>query len=244
MEYNINGVDIPFDIKWKSISVSLSGGADSALLAYILANIAEEENRPNLIIRTISHTRMWKTRPWQEHDSLRVFDWLQDRFSNIQWTRHTNFIAPDVEYGNIGTIITDEYGKQVSGDNAQIRAYSEYICHQYEVDAYYNAVTKNPEHIAGLPERKIESSDDNQHLRLMKHMGRYAAHPFRFVTKDWVVQQYVNFGIMDLFNITRSCEGEFSMINYLTYKSHDPVPTCGECFWCKEREWAVRSVLQ
>ena len=67
---------------------------------------------------------------------------------------------------------------------------------------------------------------------------------FRFTTKDWVVQQYVKFGIMDLFNITRSCEGEFSTINYLTYAPNDPVPTCGECFWCKEREWAVRSALQ
>lgn len=243
MEYNIDGVDIPFDIKWTSIAISLSGGADSALLAYMLANIAEAEDR-EIIIHTISHTRMWKTRPWQEWDSLKVFEWMQDRFPNIAWIRHTNFIAPDVEYGNMGPIITDEYGKKVSGDNAQIRAYSEYICHQYGVDSYYNGVTKNPDHIIGMAERKIEPTPDNQHLRMMKHMNGYAIHPFRFTTKDWVVKQYVNFGIMDLFNITRSCEGEFSTINYLTYAPNDPVPTCGECFWCKEREWAVRSVLQ
>jgi hypothetical protein len=100
------------------------------------------------------------------------------------------------------------------------------------------------DHIIGMAERKIEPTEDNQHLRMMKHMNGYAIHPFRFTTKDWVVKQYVNFGIMDLFNITRSCEGEFSTINYLTYAPNDPVPTCGECFWCKEREWAVRSVLQ
>jgi hypothetical protein len=73
----------------------------------------------------------------------------------------------------------------------------------------------------------------------MIHMGRYAVHPFRFVEKDWIIKQYYRLGIESLLNTTRSCEGEFKGIDYKTYILGQHVPTCGECFWCKEREWAI-----
>jgi hypothetical protein len=239
MEYNIDGVHIPFNPEWETIAISLSGGADSALLAYILCDIAEKEKR-DITIHIISHTRMWKTRPWQQVDSLRVYQWLYDYFQCPTWYRHVNFIAPELEYGNIGPSLTDEYDKKVSGDNIQQRAYAEYICDKFNIDAYYNAVTRNPKHLTGMTERDIESNENNQHLRLMKHMNIYAVHPFRFVQKDWVIKQYINYDIAkDLLLMTRSCEGEFSEINYKTYVMDQYVPECGECFWCKEREWAI-----
>jgi len=238
MEYhNIDGVDIPFDNNWKNIAVSLSGGADSALLAYILCELIGDKD---IHLHIISHIRMWKTRPWQEYDSLRIFKYLHNKF-DINMTRYTNFIAPDLEYGNIGPIIKDEYNKMVSGDNIQIRSYSEYICQKYNVDAYYNAVTRNPKNVdfVGMIERDIDPTVDNKHLCEMIHMGKYALHPFRFVQKDWVVKQYKDKDIMDLFKQTRSCEGEFVDINYTNYIPYQHVPTCNECFWCKERNWAI-----
>jgi hypothetical protein len=235
--HNIDGVHLPFNKKWNNIAIGLSGGADSALLAYLLCSHAHSK----MTIHIISHTRMWKTRPWQSHDSMKVFDWLTTRFTNLKLVRHTNFIAPDVEYGNMGPGITDEYGKKVSGDNAQQRAYAEFICHKYEADAYYNAVTRNPRTNAfvGMIERDIEPTDNNKHLELMTHMGVLVSHPFRFVEKDWVLRQYQRLDIQELFEITRSCEGEFEDINYKTYTPGQYVPTCGICFWCNEREWAI-----
>jgi hypothetical protein len=70
-------------------------------------------------------------------------------------------------------------------------------------------------------------------------MGRIVSHPFRFVDKSWVLAQYRQLDIMDLFDLTRSCEGEFENINYETYIPGQYVPICGECFWCKERKWAI-----
>ena len=241
MEYNIDGVNIPFNPEWESIAISLSGGADSALLAYILCDIAEKEKR-DLTIHVISHTRMWKTRPWQQVDSLRVYQWLYEEFHTPTWYRHVNFIAPELEYGNIGPTLIDEYGKNVSGDNIQQRAYAEFICHKHSVDAYYNAVTRNPQAVgfSGMSERDIESNENNQHLRLMQHMDRWAVHPFRFVQIDWVIRQYIKYDIAkNLLLLTRSCEGEFEGIDYKSYVSDQYVPICGECFWCKEREWAI-----
>jgi NH3-dependent NAD+ synthetase len=112
-------VNIPFDKNWKNIAISVSGGADSALLAYLICDLAKEQD---ITVHIINHVRMWKTRPWQQHDADRVYNWLFQRFYHTKFVRHTGFIAPDIEYGNIGPNLTDEYGKKVSGDNIQQRA--------------------------------------------------------------------------------------------------------------------------
>ena len=231
-------MNIPFDKNWKNIAISVSGGADSALLSYLVCDLAKDQD---ITVHIVNHVRMWKTRPWQQDDASRVFDWLTRHFNQTIFRRHTNFIAPDIEYGNIGASIPDEYNKLVSGDNIQQRAYGEFICHKYNVDAYYNAVTRNPTGIdlGGMKERNIDPTENNHHLTAMTHMGRQVFHPFRFIDKSVIVKTYKELGIMDLFNITRSCEGEFDGIDYTTYIKYQPVPTCGKCFWCKERVWAI-----
>jgi hypothetical protein len=229
-------MNIPFDKNWKNIAISLSGGADSALLAYMLCSLVTTQS-----VHIISHKRMWKTRPWQSYDSLNVYTWLMKRFPNIKFYRHTNFIAPDIEYGNIGASIPDEYNKFVSGDNIQQRAFAEYICFNENVDAYYNAVTRNPKGIdlGGMKERDIDPTEDNKHLERMTHMGVEVLHPFRFIDKSEIFKKYIELDLMSLFDITRSCEGEFEGLDYTTYKPGQLVPTCRECFWCKERTWAI-----
>lgn len=234
----MNQVNIPYDPEWKNVAISVSGGADSALLAYLVCELAYEHNTT---IHIINHVRCWKTKPWQQNDAYRVFQWLSQRFYHKVFKRHTNFIAPELEYGNIGPNLTDEYGKKVSGDNIQQRAYAEFICYKYNIDAYYNAVTHNPRgvNLGGMVERDVERSEETKHLEIMKHMGVWASHPFRFVDKSWVVKQYKDRDIMSLFKITRSCEGTFEGITYETYSPKNIVPVCGTCFWCKEREWAI-----
>jgi hypothetical protein len=236
--HNIDGVEIPFDSNWDNIAISVSGGADSALLAYLVCELADKHN---ITVHIINHVRMWKTRPWQQWDSKAVYDWLFKKFDHLQFQKHVNFIAPELEYGNIGPTLVDEYEKSVSGDNIEQRAYAEYICHHYACDAYYNAVTRNPRGIdlGGMVERDIERTNNNSHLEIMQHMNCWALHPFRFVEKSWVVAQYERLDIWELFERTRSCEGEFKNINYQTYTPGQYIPTCGKCFWCKEREWAV-----
>jgi 7-cyano-7-deazaguanine synthase in queuosine biosynthesis len=90
-----------------------------------------------------------------------------------------------------------------------------------------------------MRERDIEPNEDNKHLERMTHMNVEVVHPFRFIDKSEVVKKYRELDLMDLFEITRSCEGEFEGIDYITYKHGQSVPTCGTCFWCKEREWAI-----
>lgn len=235
---------IPFDNKWNNISVSLSGGADSTLLTYLLCDHIRKNDLKHITVHIISHIRCWKTKPWQQYDSLKIFNWMANEFKEINFKRHTNFIAPDLEYAITGPSLTDEYGKKVSGDNIQIRAFSEYVCHENNVDAYYNAVTRNPKGVDfyGMPERDIEPNNDNRHLVLMKHMNKWAIHPFRFIEKSWIIEQYYKLKLKDLLDNTRSCEGEISGIDFKTYSPYQYVPICKECFWCKERTWAIGKI--
>lgn len=231
-------VNVPYDSNWKNVAISVSGGADSALLAYLVCELAYEHDTT---IHIINHVRCWKTKPWQQDDADKVYNWLFQRFYHTKFKRHTNFIAPELEYGNVGPNLIDEYGKKVSGDNIQQRAYAEFICKKHSIDAYYNGVTRNPRLAFGngMLERDIDPTDDNKHLEYMIHMGVIASHPFRFVDKAWVINKYKELGIMELFTLTRSCEGTVEDITYETYTKGQVVPICGECFWCKERAWAI-----
>ena len=236
---DVDGLSIPFNPKWKNIAISVSGGADSALLSYLLSNIIDQ-NKYDTAVHVISHVRCWKTRPWQKHNSVDVYTWLGKRFPKIRYVRHENFLPPDFEWANKGPNIIDEYGDLNSGDIIEIRAFAEYVGFKENLDAYFNAVTHNPPiKLAGeMDRRNIEPTDENLRKMITTHMGRVSCHPFRFIDKSWVYKQYKRLGILDLYNLTRSCEGEFEDITYKNYIPGQYVPTCGQCFWCLERAWA------
>lgn len=237
----LDGVKIPFDSKWSNIGISISGGADSALLTYMICDLVRKNQIQSFTIHVINNIRCWKTKPWQKIDAERIFNWLREEFPKINFKLHRNFVPPELEWADKGRTIVDEYGKLVSGDTLELRAFAEYVCHIESVDAYFNGVTRNPKDVdfQGLSTRDIDPTESNTHLEIMTHMGKLACHPFRFVDKSWIISKYKELGLEQLLDITRSCEGEFSGIDYQTYVPGQYVPTCGKCFWCKEREWAI-----
>jgi len=218
--------------EWKRIGISLSGGADSALLAYLILKETDAD------IYFTTQIRMWKTRPWQRYIAQDVVAWFKEHFPN-RIEHIEGFIPPEMEEPNT-TYITDEYGASKPGNRIILRAHNEWVIHTHKLDAWYAAVTKNPEDVPGGP---VERYEGVLPLHMM-HMGIDIVHPFVYTTKDWIVKQYDKENILDLLNITRSCEGEFKNITYETYTPGQIVPTCGECFWCKEREWAIEQAIK
>jgi len=226
---------IHFEPRWKNIGISVSGGADSALLAFLLCS-----KIVNTKVHVLSHVRMWKTRPWQRYDSINVFNWLMDRFPNINFQRHENFIPPDLEYGDNGAHIKDEYGNIRSGDQIIVRAHAEWIASTYSLDAWYAGKTKNPSDDSitkGMPDRNVTYKDPSELVKDFN--GVTVCHPFLYTEKDWIISQYKEHNILDLLNITRSCEGDFKNFDYKNYIPGQLVPECNECFWCQERHWAM-----
>lgn len=213
---------------WKKIGISISGGADSALLAFLICSNFPGEIHFNYQIR------MWKTRPWQEYVADQVMGWFKYRFKN-DFSIHKNLIPPELEEG-VSVLIQDEYGKMKPGNRIILRSFNEYIANRFNLDALYGAVNKNPDiDIKG----HLEDRNDPSLLPYFIHDGIVICHPFVHTTKDWIIKKYYEHDILDLLELTRSCEGEFEGINFSTYQQGQYVPICGKCFWCKEREWAI-----
>jgi len=247
----VDGLSIPFDETWDKILVSVSGGADSAMLCHTLASIIEERSL-STEIHVSSNIRMWKLRPWQRYDSLRVFQYLEDKFKTIKFVRHENFVPPELEWGNKGPTI-DHNGEQISGDILELRAFNEYVCSMNGIKAYYGAVTHNPYGTSfdgHMPERNLNPAAFRYRsmVNLVENKAgvAFALHPFRFIDKSWVMRQYKRLDLSDLLNRTRSCEGDtsqypeiFKGLDYSTYVPNQEVPECGRCFWCLERNWAI-----
>src|SRR6056300_807154 len=97
----VSHLDIPIDSNWSNIAVNLSGGADSALLAYILCKYIEQKQL-EIKIDIITYQRCWETRPWQGFVSFQVFSWLKQKFPEIINRRHLQFIPPELEHGVAG----------------------------------------------------------------------------------------------------------------------------------------------
>ena len=75
---------------WERIGISLSGGADSALLAYLILKQSNAE------IYFTTQVRMWKTRPWQGYVAQQVVRWF--RFNFPHRIHHIqNLIPPEIE---------------------------------------------------------------------------------------------------------------------------------------------------
>jgi hypothetical protein len=243
--YNIDDVYILLNPNWRKIAVSVSGGADSAILLFLLSSLIDKNNL-SIDIHVITNIRMWKSRPWQRKNSLDVFNYIRNKFPKINYARHENFIAPDLEFGNIGRSIKDSNGNLKSGDQITVIAHAEYVCCTNNINAWFAGITKNPPDISnGMDDRNADFSGDIKELIAVRD-NIYACHPFKYITKKWIIDQYRKQNLIELLNITRSCEGDniaypdvFKGLDYKSYKETDTVPECGICFWCKERQWAL-----
>jgi len=213
---------------WKRIGISLSGGADSALLAYLILEKTDAD------IYFTTQVRMWRTRPWQRYVAQDIVEWFRRRYSN-RIEHIEGFIPPEMEEPHTTNII-DEYGVSKPGNRIILRSHNEYIAHTYVLNALYAAVNQNPDiKFNGA----LEERNDGVLKPHFIHNGIDICHPFVYTKKDWIIKQYYDNNIEDLLTLTRSCEGEFEDLDYTTYTPGQTVPICGECFWCKEREWAI-----
>jgi hypothetical protein len=257
--YTHGGVIIPFNKTWKAISVRLSGGADSALLTYILCKIITEHNL-DCEIHAISFIRNWATRPWQDHVSQTVFNKLAGMFTNIKFVRHPGFIPPSIEHGALGGPIVpfkeDGIIKYETGEAIVMQDFDKFVAGTYKTRASYVGITSNPpiqeSKRRELPERNL-NLDTISLRKLLSYNIQYNSWyvvPLRYISKDWVVSQFKDENILDLYSLTRSCEGDITEHHELTaivptfndYKPGMFIPTCNKCWWCWERNWAEVTV--
>ena len=254
--HNLDGLVVPFNPDWKNVAVNVSGGADSALLASLLAQLIKKNNY-DCKVHFISFIRVWEFRPWAPFISQEVYKKIKEMFPSSVGDRIESFIPTELEEGVSGADLV----KGKSGDRIIVNSFNKYAVYRYNLDAVYNATTLNPSDLsvgqaegtnkrpkdreeswyAGAGLEKLVNKEENK-------KDAWMLYPFRYVEKDYVIGGYYKNGWEDLLNTTRSCEGDKHtdpdlFASYLSYKHGETkLPLCGHCFWCEERNWATNKV--
>src|SRR5210317_1923828 len=150
-------LQIPFDTNWKRVGINLSGGADSALLTYLLCDIIQRNNLETKI-DVITYQRCWETRPWQGYVSKQVFNKIKEMYPSIIENRYITYIPPELEHGVIGPCIDGR-----SGDQIIVGSFNKFASWEYNLDAVYNATSKNPDDLREdrMTNRDKDAEDGN-----------------------------------------------------------------------------------
>ena len=184
---------IPLPSDCTTLHVLVSGGADSALLLYLLA-----KQNPTATIRCHSYKYMAQVLP--------VVQWVYT---------HTNKALPVTQWGGDRNVfvriaaqtvlLEDPTGYVFTGCNAILETVNTEMIR--ELLGVENILRK-------IPTRgPVETA---RHLR-----------PFLELTKQDILQEFINEDILDLLAITRSC-------------NTGPRGRCNRCYFCRERAWAVK----
>ena len=222
--FRVDGLDIHLDSRYTNISVDLSGGADSAILTYLLLEELKRRNQ-ECMVHIITHRRCSKSKPWQGIIAKSVAFWFKVRYNNIK--RHVNFIPESLESVSIE-------GDNRTVENIIVDEFREHIIDDFDIDMGYNATSLNPPFPTefGMDNRDREDVDAGDLLDEHDKM----CNPLMFTNKAWIIKQYINHDILDLLHRTRSCEGR------MKEEEWDGIipPDCNYCFWCQERHWAMK----
>jgi len=222
---NIQGdwtLDIPAEDK--NVAIKISGGADSAIVTYMLA-VYKRDERPDIKLIPIT-TNALPPKDWQVKYSKRVLNKVTE-LTGVEFESHiTNEVTKDGE----------EYFAPYD------KTFNTYISTQYALDVEsrdlydvkFDGVTKNPPDIKGFYFYKgsedPDRSDGNEWSITTKFEHHYM--PMRVYDKKGVCDFYVQNNVLDsLFPVTRSCENDGA------YMSIDHERHCEQCWFCRERYW-------
>ena len=227
-----NGKEFTFSIPAKkNIGCMVSGGADSAILLYILARFIREER---LGTRVYPITAELLRRPYNIRFASDVIDKVR-KLTGFKFEQHLTF--PIV---NHRLNITD----QMKADT--MSAYSKLFSNAFRLFTIFDGITANP------PTDKIEVTEvslrpadrDDTEVVTQKETQKGLEVPFvRFDKRD-IALLYKKMGILhELFPITRSCEGEAYESDMFTLDCFGARPKGDECWWCKEREYGFGDLI-
>lgn len=243
--YLLDWDDMKFPVPVKSdavVCINVSGGADSALGTFVLCKLIEEYNL-DIKIRILSYIRCAFVKPWQVPIAKRVYDKLKEMFPNIILDHISQYIPETLEHGVTGEI--RQYG-YASGDQIMVREYNYYLVNgSKEVYCVYNFTTAAPEELDG-------GMKNRYHKEEQPWFTTGGLLPFINKMKDWIIGQYYKHDALDLLHVTRSCEADITSLIYSEWRHGDKdihkdiqpevLPECGECWWCRERQWALDEV--
>lgn len=197
--------DVEFKIPEGPVGVLCSGGADSSLILYLLM---KHSKYPVHILTMINRKKHFINKIVIDG----VIQWCIHKTNNINIVHHIKFVEEqtnkDLEKFSIENL--KNFNTLYIGDTCYPADEINLKFANETGDTFQNMLDRQP--------------NKNRPTQV----GPIYV-PFTNFNKRKIVEIYKHLSIMDLFQITRSCE------------SIEPIGTahCGMCWWCKEREWSL-----
>ena len=222
------GQSIEFDIdpRFKKIGINVSGGADSAILFYMVCDYLKQHNRTDTTVSVMSCANDLKHR-WNVRKAADVINFTIDKLKFNPVDTHYSYYR-DFQQVRYLTEVEDKLFKDgrveliISGVTA-----NPWVDADVE-DSKGRIINLNE---TGLSERNTGTSEMN----IVGDNGCAYYTPFVNLDKRFVAAMYDHYGVREgLFPLTRSCEA----IPEGDYDPEFEKAPCGTCWWCLERKWA------
>ena len=208
-------VNIHEDDNIKVVSLKISGGADSAIVGYMLSEYVATE-RPD--IKIIPVTTNHPSKPYQGIFATAIIKFYKETFGDICGKHYINDVSKMETNEDYISAQDDIWNTANEAETIQ-RNYSGVTANppKHEMETFKN---KRGEYLVGPWDDR-----NGKHFPVSTEGAR--RHLVN-IDKKGVAELYHNLGLMDtLFPLTRSCE---ALTN--DFSSH-----CENCWFCKERYW-------
>lgn len=207
----------------KKIGISMSGGADSSILCYLLAKQIKEQNL-DVIIHPIS--ARFEIRPWSYKHACRVVNFIKYNLECPEIFGHHYFFG-----------ISAEECKSDSEKEKHFNHVVSFMFYNELIDHLFSGKTKNPsQEVMNTFFDKNPQADRNKPTEKDIYKAPVETVPWAMSDKRLIMSQYQKHNLINtLLPITRSCEGD----EYITEKF---TKECGKCWWCEERKWALQQI--
>lgn len=200
----------------KTIGVSMSGGADSTMLCYLLAKTIKKRDL-QITIQPYNGYDIWA--PLDSRGIIKIIQYIQSTFPtvDIQWPISTVFDTNGAGYndGDKNSYINPLIEKLKTHNLVDLVMHGASLGPPIEVQESLSGqypITRLPGHHLW---NEIERASDD-------------LAPFKYVDKRFIIQCYKDFDRKELLEMTNSCTA--------------PQGNCKECWWCQERAWAILEV--
>jgi 7-cyano-7-deazaguanine synthase in queuosine biosynthesis len=227
------GQEIDFEIpKTKtSIAVNCSGGADSSILLFMVCEYIKS-NQLDTKVSVLTCGNDNKNR-WNVRKAADVINYTIDKLKWNQIDTHYAYYRDfqDVKYFH-------EFERKLFEDK--------------RVDMIVSGLTANPKVEAIVENAKGEMinlaktaldvrNSENKPTMQIDANGNEFYSPFINVDKRFIAAMYNKYGVLDMLDLTRSCEATPQPPGMVHSVDYDPAfeqQPCGICWWCLERKWA------
>jgi|TARA_B110000977_G_scaffold159883_1_gene203990 hypothetical protein len=206
-------------LNFTKIGIKLSGGADSAIVCYMLAKYVMSE-RSDITIYPITGIADGKAyqKIFAEQVLLKITE-----LTGVQFGTHY-----------CATVRTDSSPNYTLDQNTLVNS----LYKNKLIDMHLAGITANPtkdeapslyEDVSLMP-----SDDRSKTTNFRELVSGNSFRPLFNIDKRGVAEFYTTLGVLDeLFPVTRSCE-EYT---------NDFTVHCGRCWFCQEREWGFGRLI-